>query len=77
MSSNPQLTSSTPRVTSINLLAMSTISQVRSSNRPIEMKTHGNSLTNYLGSELVSMVSLKRPAKYGLKLYLFQELFLN
>ena len=77
MSSNPQLMSSTPRVTSINLSAMSMISQVRSSNRPIEMKTRGNSLTNYLGSELVSMVSLKRPTKYELKLYPFQELFLN
>ena len=38
---------------------MSTISQVTSSNRPIEMKWHGNSLTNYLGSELISLVYLR------------------
>ena len=51
--------SSNPRVTSLNLQAMSTISQVTSSNRPIEMKWHGNSLTNYLGSELISLVYLR------------------
>ena len=45
-SSNLRLISSNPRVTSLNLRAMSTISQLTSSNRRIEMKTHGNSLTN-------------------------------
>ena len=70
-SSNSQVTSSNLRVTSLNddfwvqihgnefkSTSYEYDSQVKSSNRPTEMKTHGNSRTNYLGFELISVAYL-------------------
>ena len=79
-SSNPRLMSSNTRVTSLNVWAMSTISQVTSSNQPIEMKTHENSLMNWLGSELISVAYLSfsgETCKVWVQAVSFSRLFLN
>ena len=86
-SSNPQVTSSNLRLmssntrgTSLNVWAMSTNSQVASSNRPTEMKAHGNSLMNQLGSELISVAYLSfsgETCKVWVQAVSFSRLFLN
>ena len=90
-SSNPWLMRSNPRVANLNLQAMSTISQVTSLNWPIKfksassriiksMKTHGNSPTNYLGSELISVAYLRfseETCKVWVETIFFSRIILN